>query len=183
MAKKPTKRGRPRKATDKTATKVEIEARLRITERCISMGVYDVESIFQELSKQGHKVSIRSTYGYIRRVRERIAEESSDLRSLRKAILIRDTQRYERIIFGKLMDSDIKPLWKDLVAILKIRERVEAGKYDELIAAPVIATPEDDFEGLEGKTPAELDELIMQMVAKSTHVGGLPESDDPKPLH
>lgn len=161
----------PNRDKKKATSRIVVEARVRIVERCMSIGTYDAESIHRELKAQNHDVSIQSVYAYIRKVRARISEESSDLRSLRKAILIRDTQRYERVIFGKLMDADIKPLWKDLVGILKIRERVEAGRYDELVNAPLVKMPEDDLEEISGKTSQELDEMIQQMIAKTQNHG------------
>lgn len=168
MAKKTTKKATPRgnagNRPNRTPTRVERESRLRVVERCISIGIYDAESIQTELRAQGHEVSLRATYAYIRKVRVRLADENAELRALRRAILIRDTQRYERVIFGKLMDSSTKPKWKDLVAVLKIRQLVEAGRYEDITAMPITLETEGE---IDSKTAEELDEMIVAMLNRS----------------
>lgn len=168
MPRKQAPRGNAGKLPRKTATRVETEKRLRVVERCISIGIYEMESVQTELEAQGFKVSNRVVYGYIRKVRERLKEEDRELRLLRKAVLIRDAQRYERVIFGKLMDSNAKPKWKDLVAILKIRGSLEAGQFEEIPAAPIVVEEDKDLHGLDAE---ELDGMIVSMMKK----GGVPD--------
>jgi hypothetical protein len=100
-------------------------------------------------------------HAYTQIVRERLKKEDEEIRTLRKCILIRDCQKYEKIIFGKLMDLKVKPRWGDLVNILRIRESIEAGRYDELPKAPLIeAETVDEFEKL---TREEADERLVKL--------------------
>lgn len=156
-----------KKEVGKRRSALENEARVRIVERCISIGIYDVSSIGAELKAQGHETSSRSIYKYIKQVRARLQEEDDELRALRRAVLIRDAQRYERVIFGKLMDANVTPRWKDLVGILKIREQLEAGRFDDFSAPK---SPEGELYLEDVKRADELDKMIVEMLHKEPAV-------------
>ena len=147
--------------------KAERERRLRIVEALIIQGrAMDIGGLINGLAEAGITVSTPTAVRYALEARKRLSSADDELRTARREILTRKVLALDASIAAGISKHDVIPTWADRIACLRLLRDI-VGIEATPDAKPAI-NPSDLGLDIEKKNDKELDDLLIEMLKKST---------------